>query len=179
MYIDKRTGNYPVTEQQIRLANPNTSFGVPFYPPEDYAVVFPVPRPEHNPITQVVKEVQPVLTDKGHYEQRYVVEALPDDVIAKNQADVLEQKLKAFDTALTNLFDSTAQSRRYDNRISCMVRAGFPGPFQAEAIEFANWVDACNVFAYTVLAEVQAGVRPEPKSVEEFINLLPKIKWSK
>jgi hypothetical protein len=177
MYINKQTGNYPVTEQQIRMAHPNTSFGVPFYPPEDYAVVFPVPRPDYNPITHVVKEVQPVLTDKGHYEQVFVVEELPEDVVTANQSAAFIQKMKAFDSALTNLLDTTAQSRRYDNRISCMVRAGFPGPFQAEAITFAPWADECNALAYQILAEVQAGTRPEPANVEEFLALLPVIDW--
>ncbi len=37
-----------------------------------------------------------------------------------------------FDAALTAHLDATAQAKRYDNRITCMVRAGFPGPFQAE-----------------------------------------------
>ena len=61
------------TERDIRAAFPNTSFTVPFQPPEGYAWIFPSPQPEHNRVTKSVREVTPVLTDKGHWEQRWEV----------------------------------------------------------------------------------------------------------
>lgn len=82
-----------------------------------------------------------------------------------------------FDAALTAHLDTTAQSRRYDNRITCAVRAGYSGPFQAEGQAFAAWMDACNAFAYTLLAEVQAGTRPLPDSTQALIDLLPPMVW--
>lgn len=82
-----------------------------------------------------------------------------------------------FDAALTAHLDTTAQQKRYDNRITCMVRAGFPGPFQAEGVAFATWCDTCNAFAYTFMAEVQAGTQPMPASPAEFIALLPQMVW--
>lgn len=72
-YINTVTGAYPVTESEIRSANPNTSFPVPFQAPDDYALVFQVPWPEYDPLIRMVREVEPVLTDKGHYEQVWEV----------------------------------------------------------------------------------------------------------
>jgi hypothetical protein len=85
--------------------------------------------------------------------------------------------LADFDRALTAHLDKTAQARRYDNRITCMVRAGFVGPFQAEAVAFAQWADACNAQAYQWLAQVQAGTLTLPQSTQEFIDLLPPMVW--
>ena len=74
MYINTQTASYPISEQDIRLTYPNTSFSVPFQVPEDYAWVFPTPQPEYTNL-QMAREIVPVLTDKGHYEQqREVVE---------------------------------------------------------------------------------------------------------
>ena len=85
--------------------------------------------------------------------------------------------LADFDAALTAHLDATAQARRYDNRITCAVRAGYPGPFQAEGAAFALWMDNCNVTAYTLLAEVQAGTRPLPSTTQALIDLLPPMVW--
>lgn len=82
-----------------------------------------------------------------------------------------------FDAALTRHIDATAQVRRYDNRITCALRAGYPGPFQAEGQAFALWMDACNLAAYTLLAEVQAGVRPLPENTQVLIEALPPMMW--
>jgi hypothetical protein len=176
MFINKQTKQYPVTEQQIRLENPNVSFSVPFYPPEDYAVVFPAPKPVYDAVTQGVRELQPVLTSKGHYEQVYEVYDLPEDVVLANQQQAFQQKLKQFDDALVNLFEEQAKSKRYDSRITFMVRAGFPGPYQAEAIKFATWVDSCNVFAYKYLEDVVSGIKPIP-TLDEFLSSLPELIW--
>ena len=83
----------------------------------------------------------------------------------------------AFEAALDRHLDATAQARRYDNRITCALRAGYPGPFQAEGQAFALWMDACNLAAYTLLAEVQAGVRPLPETTQGLIEALPPMVW--
>ena len=85
--------------------------------------------------------------------------------------------MQDFDSALTAHLDNTARSRKYDNRVTCALRAGYPGPFQAEGQAFAQWMDACNAFAYQLLAEVEAGNTPAPQTVEEFISSLPVISW--
>ena len=72
-YINTQTNQYPVTENDIRLAHPNTSFPTPFVAPENYALVFASPQPEHNYVTHLARETTPVLSVKGHYEQQWEV----------------------------------------------------------------------------------------------------------
>jgi hypothetical protein len=111
-----------------------------------------------------------------------VVELTPEEEVELLAQEAIDTAPKApsildFDAALTRHLDATAQSRRYDNRITCMVRAGFSGPFQAEAIAFATWCDNCNLVAYTLLAEVQAGVRTLPGDTQALIDSLPPMVW--
>lgn len=89
----------------------------------------------------------------------------------------LEEQIAVFDAALVAHLDATARDRRYDNRVTCALRAGYPGPFQAESIAFASWMDQCNVLAYQLLAEVVAGTRPLPESPQALIDLLPVMIW--
>lgn len=78
--------------------------------------------------------------------------------------------------ALNRHLDSVAGQRRYDDRFTCSLRAGFPGPFQEEGTVFAAWMDACNLVAYTILAECKGGLRPVPTE-EELVEALPLIEW--
>lgn len=87
------------------------------------------------------------------------------------------QLVQQFDQALTSYLDVTAQARRYDNRITCALRAGYTGPFQAEGQAFATWMDGCNALAYQWLAEIEAGTRPMFASTDEFISALPEMVW--
>lgn len=101
-------------------------------------------------------------------------------VFDQNQLDKIEQskmpKLEDYDAALTAHLDSVAQTRRWQDRISLMSRAGFPGPWQADAIAFGQWADGCNVIGYQILADYQAGNIPQP-SVEDVIAALPPMVW--
>ena len=107
-----------------------------------------------------------------------------EDLIAEVEATYvppapppLEEQIVAFDAALAAHLDATARERRYDNRITCALRAGCPGPFQAEGIAFASWMDQCNALAYQLLAEVVAGTRPMPDSPQALIDLMPAMEW--
>ena len=95
MYLNTDTSAYPISEQEIRTAFPTTSFPQPFTPPEGYAWVFPAPQPAFDPITHVVREIAPVLTDKGHWEQRWETVALEAETVAANQAAKVESAAAA------------------------------------------------------------------------------------
>lgn len=125
-------------------------------------------QPSVDPDLQRVKPDGHTITDRTLTKQ-YRVEDLPVDTV---QARLL----KRYDLALTDFLDREAQSKRYDNRITCAVRAGYAGPFQAEGQAFASWMDTCNALGYQVMAEVQAGTRPLP-TVEEFLGLMPPMVW--
>ena len=101
-YINTTTNQYPVSEYDIRSEHPSTSFPVPFVPPDNFSWVFPVPQPEHDPITQFVMETSPVLTGLGHYEQTWVVTDLEPEQITLNQeakaatdAKLVQDKIEA------------------------------------------------------------------------------------
>lgn len=82
----------------------------------------------------------------------------------------------ALTAALNRHLDAVAGERRYDSRFTCALRAGFPGPFQEEGQVFAAWMDACNMSAYQMMAEVKAGSREVPTEAE-LIAALPVIEW--
>ncbi len=84
--------------------------------------------------------------------------------------------LEDYDRALTAHLDAEAQTHRYEDRISCSVRAGYVGPFQAEGIAFAQWMDACNATGYSMLADFQNGVISQP-TIAEMIAALPVMVW--
>ena len=89
MYINTQTNQYPISEQEIKSAYPNTSFPSPFNPPDGYQWVFPAPQPTHTPIIETVREIAPVLIN-GHYEQRWKVVDVFKDYL--DEDDVLHTK---------------------------------------------------------------------------------------
>lgn len=101
-YIHKLSGQYPLTEWDIRAANPNTSFPAPFKAPDDYAWVFPTPQPTYDSITHGVREIAPALSSKGEYEQQWEVYGLDSEQVAEN-----------IESAKTRLIDA-ATSKRWD-----------------------------------------------------------------
>lgn len=86
-----------------------------------------------------------------------------------------EQIIQGYTDALERHYDAEAQSHRYDNRFTCALRAGYPGPFQAEGIAFAVWMDDCNAYAYRQLAEVEARRRVQPSPGDLVLGLPPMV----
>jgi len=87
-----------------------------------------------------------------------------------------EEIIKAYTAFLERKYDEVAKERRYDNRITCSLRAGYEGPFQKEGIAFGSWMDSCNHLAYQVLDESLTGEREIP-SKEELWSMMPVIVW--
>ena len=73
-------------------------------------------------------------------------------------------------------FDAVAHQRRYRDRYTCAVRAGYAGPFQSEGQAFAAWMDSCNALGYQIIAEVRAGVRAIP-SPDGLVAAMPAMVW--
>lgn len=93
-------------------------------------------------------------------------------VIPKTDAEIVTE----LTLALEAYYDEKARDKRYDNRLTCALRAGYIGPFQAEGIAFATWMDTCNAYGYQVLAECLAGTRTTPTEAE-LIAELPAMAW--
>ena len=91
-YINIKTKQFNISEQDIKSLYPLTSFTAPFVAPDEYALVFPAPQPTYDPITQAVREITPVLTDKGHWEQQWQVQDLDPETIVKNKEEALLSK---------------------------------------------------------------------------------------
>lgn len=86
------------------------------------------------------------------------------------------QLLSAIEQAITTHMDKVAQAKRYDNRDSCRLYAGYPNPFQAEAIAYGQWVAACWVASNAAQAEILAGNRTIP-TPEAAVLELPVMVW--
>ena len=193
-YINSLTGAYLISEQQIRAANPNTSFGQPFVAPEPYKVVFPAPAPDYNPLTQYTVEDAPVLTVKGHWEQTWVV--LPrfteytDDqdvvhTVAEQEAAAIAAdaaaKTQAFVVLVTTTtqarLDDFAKTRNYDGILSaCTYASSSVLKFKTEGQYCVDSRDATWATLYTIMGQVQAGQRPMP-TPEEILSELPVLTW--
>ena len=96
-YINKQTLQV-LTEGEIRSLNPNTSFPLPFVPPQEYSYIFPSPQPSFNPLTEYVQESTPVLTQLGHYEQQWIVATLPLEQQELNLQNLRSTKMIAIKT---------------------------------------------------------------------------------
>ena len=94
MYINTQT-LAQLSESEIRVLNPNTSYPVPFIEPEGYAFIFPTPQPAYDATTQRVQAVAPELTVLGHWEQRWEVVDLYATQEEKDAALALERASKA------------------------------------------------------------------------------------
>lgn len=171
-YVNTETGAL-VTEAIIRASFPDVSFAQPFAPLPPFEPVANTAPPSFNADTHTLQEGDPQPTESGGWQRTWRVVPLTPEQIALRTAAGIAQ----FDAALVDHFDSVAQSRHYDNRITCALRAGYTGPFKAEGTAFAQWMDACNVYAYQALADWQAGKRQAPASVQAFVAELPTITW--
>jgi hypothetical protein len=107
-----------------------------------------------------------------------VVEAAPvNNVQTWQQVPMTTPEIQAvFVAAMEAHFDSKAQEKKYDNRLTCALRAGYAGPFQAEGQAFAVWMDTCNAYGYSEMEKVLAGQRPMP-TPDELIAEFPVLTW--
>lgn len=126
--------------------------------------------------TDTTNTVVHVIDPDGVSRSSQLASTLPEGAEVLPYVPSQAELIAAYTEALTRHLDKIAQSRRYDDRITCMARAGFSGPFQAEATAFAIWADTCNALGYQILAEVLSGQRPMP-TVQGFLDLLPPMEW--
>jgi hypothetical protein len=166
---------YPYSIQRLKLDNPNTSF--PETITEDVFnglnvyIVTESPKPIYNILTHRAVENNPVLVDNIWTQVWEVVSLPPEDIEIQKQVLRIE-----YDGYLMSHLNLTAQSKGYDNRITCALRAGFLGPYHAEGLAFATWMDTCNYQAFQMLQRIELGEIAIPTR-EEFINSLPLMVW--
>lgn len=140
MYLNTLTGQYPLTESDIKQSYPNTSFPTPFQPPGEYVFVFPVPAPVTTRL-EIAREVFPTLTEKDTFEQVWEVVDIQVDMAA-DAIENLKQTLVA--ERLVEL------KNKHQTDLYTSIGALFPTTGFA-TIQFRNEIDRTN------LANVAAG----------------------
>lgn len=174
MYYEPTTQTVFDTIQDFRVVHLHTSYGLLDSEEERNACgLFTVKQqpPAFDTEFNTIAE-NGIVEVNGLYEMTYVI---TPRVMTDEERDA--RLLGRFTRALTEHMDNVAQQRRYDSRITCSLRAGYPSIFQQEGLVFATWMDACNAMAYQTWAEVKAGQRAVPESIEAFLALLPVIEW--
>jgi hypothetical protein len=129
-YYVRQSDNVVMHINEVRLANPRVSL------------------PDGGDLPSYVKlteTARPAALEWHTVQQADPIDNVQQWVQVPLSAAAIEANITA---ELEHFFDSKAQERRYDNRITCAMRAGYPGPFLAECRAFAMWMDSCNVYAY-------------------------------
>lgn len=98
-------------------------------------------------------------------------------VVDKPSHEIIETMTVYYDSLLSGYMDAVAQTKKYDSRLTCALRAGYVGPYQMEGIAFAAWMDQCYAYTYNMISEVKQGIRIFPESNELFISELPLLDW--
>jgi hypothetical protein len=111
-------------------------------------------------------------------EIRIVTDAELNLLIAarENANKTTTQIAKELEQAVDRHIDAVAQSDKWDSRITCVMRAGYPNPWQAKAVAFSGWMDSCYAHCIQVQLAVAAGTRAVPTSAE-LIAELPVMVW--
>ena len=178
LYIYTPDGSYPHSESSIRAANPQVSFSAAFRPPEGYETVFPAPAPSFDSITQMAREIAPVLTVKGFYEQSWEVVDLSEEAIAANRERAKQQLIQSVTQQTQQRLDDFAKTRNYDGVLSACTYATSPtAKFATEGQYCVEARDATWATLYTIMAEVEAGTRPMPSSFADIEPDLPVLEW--
>jgi len=93
-YIKLSDLTYPHTERSIKSENPQTSYPATFPVPEGYAIVFTAPQPTYDAITQFARQLPPLLTVKGTWEEQWEVVNLDADTILLNQTNARKNSVE-------------------------------------------------------------------------------------
>lgn len=125
--------------------------------------------------TDDTQEVVSRQTDSG-YESKLASALEVGTAVLPPDPPPTERIIAQYTAALDRHIDDVAHDDQWDNRITCIARAGYPNPWQQRAIAFGTWMDTCYALAYQIMAEVQGGVRQLP-SIAEFIAEMPVMEW--
>lgn len=112
-------------------------------------------------------------SDSGSMLERDATPEEEDEITGRSNKPPTEAEYIA---ALEAMFNAKAAERRYSSRLTCTLRAGYPGPFQAEGQAFALWMDTCNMTAYGIMRKVIKGEIPQP-TVAEVVAAMPTLTW--
>lgn len=149
MYIRLSDNFYPLSEQEIRAAFPNTSFATPFNP-DGYAVVFPTPQPVYDQYSQKCIEQPPVLSVKGTWEQVWQVVDLTGEELAAGLTMKAEDEARS-EAARINSIWQAARDYEYAEISGSAVGLLTMGVMQGKpkCIAVQNWIHGIWAEYYT------------------------------
>lgn len=177
-YIKLDDMQYPLGEQDIRAAFPNTSFPTPFSAPEGYAPVLESPTPTYDPITQGYREVTPAEDTLGNWMRTYEVYDLDPEQAAANQAEHVKRVTDGIVQQTQARLDEFAKTRNYDGILSLATYAtSTNAKFQTEGQYGVEARDATWAKLYEIMGEVDAGTRPMPSGFADVEPELPVLEW--
>jgi len=114
----------------------------------------------------------PANSDRQQYEAWLAEGNTPEPVDPPTDAQIEAE----YRSALNSHYNSVANEKQYDSYITCALRAGYAGPYQAEGAAFGIWMDEQNVYAFAQIEAIIAGTRTAPTK-EEFISELSPMVW--
>lgn len=85
-YIEVATGRYPLSYQQIKQENPNTSFPASLTEADGFAVVEPTDKPSFDKIAQKCHEDAPAKNEDGVWKQVWKIVDLPADQVESRRS---------------------------------------------------------------------------------------------
>ena len=134
-------------------------------------------QPSVDSMTQGIRQVDPVLVD-GMYQQQWIIYDLPAEHIAANQAAAVQSLVRSITDATQKRLDDFARTRNYDSILSACTYASSSVPkFAAEGQCAVNARDTTWAALYTIMAEVEAEVRPLPSCFDDIKLSLPDLVW--
>ncbi len=141
--------------------------------PDGYVYVNPQPLPVYDAHTQTVDSGTPVLRD-GKWYIGYVVRSLDATELQQKADEFKEQIIQSAQTRL----DEFARTRGYDGILSACTYASSTVPkFQAEGQYCVDARDNTWATLYTILSEVESGIRPSPIAYSDLEPELPVLTW--
>ena len=181
MYYVKASNNtvekFPYSIGMLRKDNPNVSF------PKVMSIealaewgVYPVTvvdNPDYDVSTQRIDVAElPTFVNGAWIIPKTVV-----DLTAEEVAAVKAKQVEMYTNAVQEHLDSVAKDRNYDGILSlCTYATSSNTTFAAEGQAGVAWRDSVWTDCYTILANVESGVRTQP-TVEELVAELPTIVW--
>jgi hypothetical protein len=167
-----------ISEYEFRALFANVSFpvdiseetAVEFGANTVQSVVQPVPT-----LLQTVQDTGAQQGADGAWFQTWALQDLTDpEQIAAIVLAEEKRQIAEFTQAVQAYLNEAAQAKGYDDIRSAALRAGYPGPFHAEGVLFAGWMDDCWAACYAILADVKAGSTVKP-SAPELLTQLPAL----
>ncbi len=155
-FVDIKTGEV-LAPADLAARHPNVSFA---WPPTDESlapfgigILHPSPAPAVGLYQRRVRDGA-AQDAQGVWRMRWAVQEVtdPQERASILRVAVLSQRLWV-EGMVRERLDTEAKRRGYDTIQSAALRAAYPGPYQAEGLALASWMDGCWAAAYALLAD--------------------------